>query len=147
LRRMARRQTMNATIIPLDAAPRNRLLARIRAFRFDEPGTQCPFVARLARENRWTIPPASRVIEEYPSFLFLAAAAAHPVTPSDQCAHAWHLHLLDSRSYWDRLCPEVLGRRLHHQPSRGGPAERAKFGAWYERTLESYRRLLGRAPP
>jgi hypothetical protein len=138
---------MIVTIEPPGSEDPEQLLARIRAFSLDEPGSAWSFAGRLARENRWTPAYAGRVVEEYRNFMFLAVAAGHQVTPSDQVDQAWHLHLLHSRSYWERFCPEVLGRRLHHEPSRGGSWERVKFAAWYERTLASYRRLLGRAPP
>jgi uncharacterized protein (TIGR04222 family) len=69
------------------------------------------------------------------------------VTPSDQVDQAWHLHLLYTESYWDGLCRGVLGRPLHHGPTRGGVREAAKFHDWYGRTLDSYRRLFGSEPP
>jgi hypothetical protein len=84
---------------------------------------------------------------EYRRFVFLAMEAGHPVTPSEQVDQAWHLHLLYTRSYWDDLCGQVLGRPLHHGPTQGGPAEGAKFHDWYRATLDSYERIFGRRPP
>ena len=104
-----------------------------------------PFISRLARENGWTEIYAARVVEEYRRFLLLAATSGHPVTPSDQVDQAWHLHLLYTRS-WSRFCTEVLARPLHHEPTRGGPEEKAKFKVWYERTLASYQRFFGNPP-
>ena len=72
------------------------------------------FTARLARENRWSVAHAERVIDEYRRFCWLAVMAGHEVTPSDAVDQAWHLHLTYSRDYWDRLCGEVLKRPLHH---------------------------------
>jgi hypothetical protein len=69
------------------------------------------------------------------------------VCPSEQIDQAWHLHLVYTRSYWNRLCGELLQRPLHHAPSAGGAAEHDKHVAMYERTLASYRRLFGEAPP
>jgi uncharacterized protein (TIGR04222 family) len=120
---------------------------RIAAFPLDEPGADWTFTQRLARENRWSGEFAGRVIEEYRRFLLLAMAAGHPVTPSDGVDQAWHLHLTYTRSYWDDLCGAVLGRPLHHGPTRGGAAESAKFHDWYARTLDSYRRLFDAEPP
>ena len=137
-------------ILPQDAritAEQRDLLDRIRAFAFDEEGTAFPFAARLARENRWSRRYAERAIEEYRRFMFLAVAAGHPVTPSDQVDQVWHLHLLYTRSYWDAFCGAVLGQPIHHGPTRGGRQEGAKFHAWYDRTLASYRRLFGEPPP
>ena len=101
----------------------------------------------MARENGWSHGRARRVVEEYRRFLFLACSAGHPVTPSDAVDQAWHLHLAYTRSYWEDLCGEVLGRPLHHGPTRGGPAEGAKFRDWYARTLASYEGAFGSPPP
>ena len=123
------------------------LRERLEAFAIDEPGIALPFTARLARENGWSPAFAARVVREYRRFVFLAVAAGHPVTPSEAVDQAWHLHLVHTRSYWDRLCGEVLGRPLHHDPTMGGPVEAAKFHDWYARTLESYRAHFGESPP
>jgi len=123
------------------------LRARLEGFEIDEPGATLPFTARLARENGWTFAFAGRVVREYKRFLFLTAAAGHPVTPPEEVDQAWHLHMVYTRSYWDRLCGEVLGRPLHHDPTQGGAAEGAKFHDWYARTLESYLYHFGEAPP
>jgi len=127
-------------------AQEGELLQRLAAFSFDEGTPALPFEARLARENGWTRDYARRAIEEYRRFMFLATVAAHPVTPSDQVDQVWHLHLVYTRSYWDRLCKDVLKRRIDHHPTRGGPGEGAKFLRWYDDTLASYRRHFG-APP
>lgn len=57
------------------------LFDRLKAFEFDEPGTELTFSRRLARENGWSLAYAERVIEEYLRFLLLACAAGHVVTP------------------------------------------------------------------
>lgn len=123
------------------------LRARIQAFSPDEPGVVFPFSARLARENGWTRGFAERVIEEYRRFLYLAMTAGHPVSPSVQVDQAWHQHLTYTRSYWDELCGRVLGRPLHHEPTKGGGAEGDKFADWYARTLASYRAAFVAEPP
>ena len=123
------------------------LWIRLEAFGFDEPGTTLTFARRLARENGWTHAFAENVITEYRRFVFLAMEAGHPVSPSEEVDQAWHLHLTYTQSYWQRLCGEVLGRRLHHNPTKGGADEAAKFDGQYRRTLESYRRLFGEEPP
>lgn len=123
------------------------LRSRLEGFEIDEPGVSLPFSARLARENGWTLAFAGRVVREYKRFLFLTASAGHPVTPSEEVDQAWHLHMVYTRSYWDRLCGEVLGRPLHHDPTEGGAAEGMKFRDWYARTLESYRIHFGENPP
>jgi len=101
----------------------------------------------LVRENAWSRAHARRVIDEYRRFVLLAMVAGHPVTPSDAVDQVWHLHLTYTRSYWDRLCGEALGRPLHHGPTRGGRQESEKFTDWYQRTLAKYREVFGEEPP
>jgi len=120
---------------------------KISAFSIDREGDAFPFSARLARENGWTVRHALRVIEEYRRFVCLMATAPHPVTPSEAVDQAWHLHMTYTRSYWEGLCRDVIGRPLHHEPTRGGRDENAKFADWYARTLETYRTVFGEAPP
>lgn len=128
-------------------ASQSVLWARIKAFDLDEPGAALSFSQRLARENGWTISFARSVVEEYKRFAFLAMAAGHPATPSEEVDQAWHLHLCYTESYWKHFCREVLGGPLHHGPTKGGAAEHTKHCDWYERTLASYRRLFGAEPP
>ena len=123
------------------------LYRQIQAFSLDNTEAPWPFSKRLARENRWSEAFSLRVIEEYKKFAFLAVAAGHPVTPSDQVDQAWHLHLTYTRSYWEEFCPQVLGKPLHHEPTRGGQDEKGKFNDWYGNTLASYERLFGHKPP
>lgn len=111
------------------------------------PPATLSFTHRLARENGWGLLFAQRVVDEYKRFLFLASEAGHPVTPSEEVDQAWHLHLAYTRSYWDDLCGHILGRPLHHGPTRGGEAEGAKFNDWYQRTRESYALFFGDVPP
>lgn len=104
------------------------------------------FTRRLARENGWSSAQAARVMEEYRRFCFLAVTAGHQVTPSDAVDQAWHLHLTYSRDYWERFCPQVLGRPLHHGPTAGGPVEQARYFAQYAETLKSYEAVFGPPP-
>ena len=106
-----------------------------------------PFAARLARENGWGDVHAARVIEEYRRFCFLAVIAGHEVTPSDAVDQAWHLHLTYSRDYWERFCPDILGRALHHGPTAGGSEEVHRYFEQYARTLKSYEQVFGEPPP
>jgi hypothetical protein len=105
-----------------------------------------PFAARLARENGWSAAKAARVIEEYRRFCFLAVTAGHEVTPSDAVDQAWHLHLTYTRDYWERFCPEILGRPLHHGPTAGGAAEKQRYFEQYAETLRSYEQVFGLPP-
>lgn len=121
-------------------------LAKILNHPLDDPQSDLPFTRRLARENRWTVDFAVRVVREYRRFCYLAVAAGHPVTPSDEMDQAWHLHLLYTRDYWEDFCPNVLGYALHHGPTKGGSAEGMRFDEQYRRTPESYERLFGETP-
>lgn len=105
-----------------------------------------PFVLRLARENGWRPAQAERVFEEYRRFCFLAVTSGHGVTPSDAVDQAWHLHLTYTRDYWERFCPQVLGRALHHGPTAGGRGEQHRFFLQYAETLRSYARVFGPPP-
>ena len=113
----------------------------------DRYGSSFPFSERLAHENRWSPSYTARVIDEYKRFCFLSVVCGHPVTPSVAVDEAWHLHLLYSDHYWNFWCPEILGRELHHGPTRGGADEAAKFDDWYRKTLLSYANFFSQAPP
>ncbi len=108
---------------------------------------ELPFVTRLARENGWRPAQAERVLEEYRRFCFLAVTAGHQVTPSDAVDQVWHLHLTYTRDYWERFCPEILGRALHHGPTAGGADEQSRYCEQYARTLRSYEQAFGMSPP
>ncbi|QEL14385.1 TIGR04222 domain-containing membrane protein [Limnoglobus roseus] len=124
------------------------LRQKIEAFNIDGPDTPAlPYAVRLARENGWTRAYTARVVREYKRFLYLAVTAPHAASPSEAVDAAWHLHLTYTRSYWQRLCQETLGRPLHHEPTRGGHDEGAKYRNLYERTLQTYRDTLGEDPP
>jgi uncharacterized protein (TIGR04222 family) len=123
------------------------LCCRISGFTFDEGTPALTFADRLARENGWSKAYTGRVLREYRRFLYLTQVADHMVVPSEEVDQAWHLHLTYTRSYWDRLCGEVLGQPLHHHPTQGGAAESRKFVDLYARTLATYRAVFGEQPP
>jgi uncharacterized protein (TIGR04222 family) len=126
---------------------RTELWQQLRDFQFDESGSPLTFLARLAREQGWSLTFAKRVVDEYKRFVFLAMVADHEVTPSQIVDEAWHLHLTYTRSYWDNLCRKVLGKPLHHIPTRGGEKERSRHNDQYAKTLASYERWFGETPP
>ena len=135
------------TATPAMTSAQQALYERIRTFPFDNGSSVFPFAARLARDNGWTAGFTARVVTEYRRFVFLAVSAGHPVSPSDQVDQAWHLHLLYTESYWIRFCKGTLSTPLHHHPTEGGSSERKKFGDWYGKTRDSYRRFFGTEPP
>ncbi|VTT97410.1 Uncharacterized protein OS=Pirellula staleyi (strain ATCC 27377 / DSM 6068 / ICPB 4128) GN=Psta_4308 PE=4 SV=1 [Gemmataceae bacterium] len=121
----------------------SELLSRIESFDIDGGRVGLPFAARLARENGWSRARADRVVGEYKRFVFLAMTSDTPMCPAEDVDAAWHLHLTYTRSYWHRFCGELLGRPLHHEPTKGGPTEHGKHLAMYARTLRRYREAFG----
>jgi hypothetical protein len=126
--------------------PDDVLWQRLASYCPGPAGAALSFAQRLARENGWRAAHAARVIEEYRRFCYLAMTAGHPVTPSDAVDQAWHLHLTYSRDYWERFCPEVLGRALHHGPTAGGADERRRYYLQYADTLAAYEAVFGSPP-
>lgn len=110
----------------------------IKSFELDEPEVSLSFTDRLARENGWTIEYSIRTILEYKKFIFLLTISKHPLTPSDQVDQVWHLHLLYTQSYWEDFCENIIKRKIHHGPTKGGEIEKTKFTNWYEKTKELY---------
>jgi len=119
----------------------------LQNFPLEQLGGRYTFLHRLCRENGWSKAEGQRAIGEYKRFVYLASVSPAPVTPPPAVDQVWHLHLLYTRSYWDGLCQGILGRPLHHGPTAGGEEEDAKFGDWYERTRELYRKEFGDSPP
>ena len=104
------------------------------------------FQRKLAVQNGWTREFTERCVREYRKFLFLACASGHPISPSDAVDQVWHLHLTYTQAYWKVFCPEILGKPLHHSPSKGGREESQKFADWYQQTMNSYRAFFGEEP-
>jgi hypothetical protein len=123
------------------------LYKAILAYQIDDPNVALPFEKRLARENGWTISYSRRAISEYKKFIYLCLASGHPCTPSDEVDQVWHLHMLYTSSYFDRLCKEILGKTIAHEPTKGGGSEGEKFHDWYAKSLESYQNQFGEEPP
>jgi hypothetical protein len=123
------------------------LLDRVMADTLGPPDAHRSFAARLASEHGWSMSKAESVMVEYKRFCVLAVLAGHPVTPPDAVDQCWHQHLQDSRDYWERFCPHVLGRSFHHVPSRGGVDEQHKHFEQYAQTQRSYERIFGSPPP
>ncbi len=119
----------------------------ILEFELDDPDADLPFTARLARDHLWTGDHAARVVAEYRRFLYLVAVSDEMITPSPDVDEAWHLHLSYTRSYWERLCRDILGRPLHHEPTEGGAEQRSHFMTCYQRTLDLYRDVFGSFAP
>ena len=133
---------------PLEAPwthARRNLRCRIEGHAF-ETTDPLSFTRRLARDHGWALPYSRDAVREYGRFCFLAVATPGPVTPSEEVDEVWHLHLTYSRDYWTIWCPQVLQASLHHDPTKGGPAEQSRFRAQYAATLGAYERFFGPPP-
>lgn len=130
-----------------DWTPQRRALwQRLHDYRFggDEAAA---FLARVAHALNCDRDAAEAALEEYRRFCFLATIGDRPVTPSVPIDEVWHAHLTDTRDYWERFCPQVLGRNLHHTPSLGGQAEDARHREQYRQTLAEYQLFFTEPPP
>jgi hypothetical protein len=110
-----------------------------------EPQTALNFVQRLARDHGWPLAQAREAVDAYRRFCFLACVSSSPVTPSEAVDEVWHLHLIYTRDYWDVWCGEVLKRKLHHDPTPGGPDAQAMYRRQYAQTLALHEGFFG--PP
>jgi hypothetical protein len=79
----------------------------------------------VAREQGWSLDFAQRAVDEYRKFVYLAVTVSHRVMPGVPIETVWAMHATETRSYWDEMCRDVLGRPLHregHWGGRGGAA-------------------------
>jgi hypothetical protein len=120
---------------------------RIRDFAIDDPLASVKYSDKLAFNNGWSKDYAARVIEEYRKFIFLCYVLPEGASPSKPVDEAWHLHLTYTRSYWKELCKGILGKEIHHFPSKGGTEENEKHIQWYNDTLDNYREFFGMEAP
>ena len=141
--------SIDLTLIPTDnwSQSHRQLWDRLSSIPLNAAGASFSFSKRLAKENGWSHRYSERVVEEYRRFLFLCMVADHTCCPSDQVDQAWHLHLTYTRSYWNDLCRDTLKRPLHHEATKGGPAEHKKHTALYDHTLASYQAFFGKPAP
>jgi hypothetical protein len=126
--------------------PLRALWARIAAHDL-EPPHPLNFTRRLARDRNWTLAFARGAVREYRRFCFLAVAGPGAATPSEEVDEVWHQHLTYSRDYWDVWCGQVLQAALHHDPTKGGPAEQRRYREQYAATLARYETYFGPPDP
>jgi hypothetical protein len=115
---------------------------RLEAYSLDAPAAKKPFSVCLADKEGWSHEFTLRAIDEYKRFVFIALTAGHLATPSKIVDAVWHQHLHYTRDYWERFCPEVLGKPLHHTPGDGADDEARMYQELYAKTLDSYRRIF-----
>ncbi|MCB1378899.1 MAG: hypothetical protein KDK89_11105 [Alphaproteobacteria bacterium] len=103
-----------------------------------------PFMDLLQKQMGWNANMATRVIEEYRKFLFLAMRAGHQVIPPGVINDVWMLHLQNAQNYW-----EQLGQMIADRPMAGG-LDAKSFSSMidpWKQTLESYEKIFGTKPP
>lgn len=61
---------------------------------------------------------AERAVQEYRRFAYLVQVSGRVLAPSPLIDAVWHLHLQDTRTYFDGFCAQVLRRTMHHIPGR-----------------------------
>lgn len=126
---------------------RKEMWRKLEDFDFDGRPVKVSFTEKLARENDWSLSFAQCALEEYRRFLFLSVAADHVICPSEAVDRVWHLHLTYTDSYWNRLCGDILQKKLGHDPSPGFEDDRQKHVDLYNQTLASYKACFNEAPP
>ncbi|NMM47505.1 glycine-rich domain-containing protein [Marinigracilibium pacificum] len=122
------------------------LYQRLNNFIIDDPDAEFSFTDKLCRENNWDFEFGYNAVEEYKKFIYLICVTDDGLTPSQQIDQVWHLHLLYTRSYWEEMCDEIIGRKIHHGPTKGGGEEKSKYGNLYERTIQRYIEVFGKKP-
>jgi hypothetical protein len=121
------------------------LWAKIRYHNLDAAAGQATMASKLADAEGWTDQHAKAVLREYKRFVYLAMVSDAQVTPSGDVDRAWHLHLIYTRDYWDKM-GALLPRPLHHEPSVSDE-DAPRYVAQYEATKRLYAREFGQEPP
>lgn len=134
---------METTILLKDET----LWNRIQNFSLDASDADFPFSKKLAKEERWTVDFTQKAIQEYKKFVYLCCILPNGASPSETVDKVWHMHLIYTQSYWEDFCPNILKRKLHHHPSKGGSKENSKHRNWFSDTLKSYQEIFQQEAP
>jgi hypothetical protein len=103
-----------------------------------------PYLQMLEKQMGWSAGMASRVVDEYRKFLFLALRAGHQVIPPGMFQDMWTSQMQTAQDMFAQL-----GQVLGEKPAGGGfdaSAFKAATDPW-KQTLDSYEKLFGMAPP
>jgi hypothetical protein len=103
-----------------------------------------PFLQMLETQMGWSKGMASRAMEEYRKFLFLAFRAGHQVMPPGLFQDSWGAQMKGVQDALDHLA-----NLLDEKPAPGGfdaAAFKAATDPW-KQTLDSYEKFFGMAPP
>lgn len=120
---------------------------RLQEFSLDAPNVDFPFSKKLAKEENWSIDFTKKAIEEYKKFVYLCCTLPNGASPSEIVDKVWHMHLIYTQNYWEEFCPNILKKKLHHHPSKGGFAEKDKHHHWFSDTLKNYRDIFNQDAP
>lgn len=123
------------------------LWSRLQEFSLDAPNVDFPFSKKLAKEESWTVDFTKKAIEEYKKFVYLCCVLPNGASPSEIVDKVWHMHLIYTQNYWEEFCPNILKRKLHHHPSKGGFAEKDKHQNWFSDTLKNYKEIFNQEAP
>lgn len=123
------------------------LWKRLQGFSLDSPDADFPFSRKLAKEENWTIDFTRKAIEEYKKFIYLCCVLPNGASPSEMIDKVWHMHLIYTQNYWEEFCPNILRRKLHHYPSKGGRNEKEKHKNWFQDTLKNYEKIFNQKAP
>lgn len=121
----------------------------VMGFTFNSTNAVRPFSVRLGEKMGWDAAFTEKAIGEYRRYLVLTWDAAERGTlavPSQTVDEVWHFHILDTHSYWVKLCKETLKREIHHWPSEGSKAESVD-DIKYRQTLRRYVEIFHQTPP
>ncbi len=120
---------------------------RLQRFSLDSPNADFPFSKKLAKEEKWTVNFTKKAIEEYKRFVYLCCILPSGASPSETVDKVWHMHLIYTQNYWEEFCPNILRRKLHHYPSKGGINEKEKHKKWFQDTLINYEKIFQEKAP
>ena len=118
------------------------LWARLQAYAFPMSDRRS-LSAQIAAETVLDAERAALAVTEYRKFLYLVATSDGILAPSPLIDSIWHLHLMDTKAYFEVFCPQVLGKTLHHIPGR--PPARSDRA--YLETLAQYQTEFGEVAP
>lgn len=118
------------------------LWARLQAYGFPMSDGRS-LAAQIAAETVLDADRAEQAITQYRRFLYLVATSGRILAPSPLIDRVWHQHLMDTKSYFDVFCPQVLGKTLHHIPGRPP----ARSDSAYLETLTQYQTEFGETAP
>jgi hypothetical protein len=123
------------------------LVEKIMQFQVISNGDNKLFIAKLCKENSWSIAFSKRAFFEYKRFIYLAAVGHHRVVPSKTIDKVWHLHLTFTKSYWIELCDAVLEKKIHHTPSSLSIKSKTRDFEGYNDTITLYKKMFKSEPP